>query len=167
MFVHPSPFSLYGLHRDTEQCYFRSLIRCRKHPSASFGSFDTRGWRPLPHGGAAVTAVLHPRLKIPELPCYNLHCDCILGHKANGTYMATSLTVQFEECPLQSTGWRVPTASGLRGTVAEPPLQDLWCAAYKGSEKSCRADSSLRHLWVPFQAPSENASAAGLEVNAS
>ena len=72
--------------------------------------------------------MLHPRLKIPELACYNLHCDCILGHKANRMYMATSLTVRFEKCPLQSIGWRVSKASGLGGTVTEPLSRSVGCS---------------------------------------
>ena len=71
-------------------------------------------------------------------------------------YTATSLIVQLGKYPLQSVGWRVSTASGLGGAVTGSVV----CSLVKALRSPTGRLQQLHHLWLPFQAPSENASAA-------
>ena len=116
-----------------------SLIKCRKHPSASFDCPLTHvNSRPFPHVGAGVTEVFYPGLKIPELPCYNLHRDCILGRKANNVHGNISYCAAWK---MSFTKCRVEGFQGLRFGRCSHRICGVQSG--KGSEKSYRADSQL------------------------
>ena len=123
-----------------------SLIKCRKHSSASFDCTLTHvNSRPLLHVGAGVTEVFYPRLRISELPCYNLHRDCILGRKADSVHGNTSYCAAWKT---SFTQCRVEGFQGLRFGRCSHRICGVQSG--KGSEKSYRADSQL--LCIPVGA---------------